>query len=55
MLFRSTSDAVLREGKTVKLDVRIPKSLRKKLRKEAERRGVAVDEIVVQALGQHLS
>ena len=51
----ATSDAVLREGKTVKVDVRIPKALRRKLRKEADRRGVAVDEIVIQALSQHLS
>ena len=38
------------KDKLVSLEVRIPKSLRKSVRHEAERRGVTVDEIVAEAL-----
>jgi hypothetical protein len=51
----NTADAVLRENKTVKLEVKVPKGVRKKLRKEAERRGVPLDVIVVEALQAHLN
>lgn len=48
----TTSDALSAAGsdKPVKLEARIPKSLRKSLRKEAERRGVSVDQVVTEAL-----
>lgn len=48
----NTADSVTKPGseKPVRLEVRIPKSLRKSVRKEAERRGVTVDEVVIDAL-----
>ena len=46
----TTSDSVISKDKLVKLDVRLPKSLRKSLRREAEERGLSVDAIVVEAL-----
>jgi hypothetical protein len=44
----STSDAI--SDKPVTLTVQVPKSLRKALRAEAEKRGVSVDRVVVEAL-----
>lgn len=48
----STGDSVGKPGKDkpVKLEVVVPKSLRKAIRQEAERRGLSVDEIVAEAL-----
>ncbi|MBI1351926.1 MAG: hypothetical protein GC156_12505 [Actinomycetales bacterium] len=48
----STADSVGMpdKDKLVSLDVKVPKSLRKSVRREAERRGVSVDEIVAEAL-----
>lgn len=44
----ATSDAI--SDKPVTLTVQVPKSLRRALRAEAERRGVSVDRVVVEAL-----
>ena len=38
------------KDKLVTLEVRVPKSLRKAVRQEAERRGVSVDQVVTEAL-----
>jgi hypothetical protein len=48
----STADSVGKPGKDkdVTLDVTVPKSLRKSVRQEAKRRGISVDEVVVEAL-----
>lgn len=48
----STADAVVTADaeKPVTLEVTVPKSLRKSVRAEAKRRGVSVDEIVLEAL-----
>lgn len=48
----STSDSVGSpdKDKLAELGVRVPKSLRKAVRAEAERRGVTVDEVVADAL-----
>lgn len=50
----TTSDSVItgKKDKPVKLEIRLPKSLRKSLRKEAEDRGISVDAVVVEALTQ---
>lgn len=50
----STADSVGKPGKDkdVTLEVTVPKSLRKAIRQEAKRRGITVDEVVVEAL-QH--
>lgn len=47
-----TSDAVGApdKDKLVNLDVQVPKSLRKAVRAEADRRGVPVDDVVCEAL-----
>lgn len=48
----STSDALLdpRGTKTVKMEIEVPKALRKQLRKEAKSRGVSVSELVTAML-----
>jgi len=48
----TTADAVLSADtdKPVQLSVTVPKSLRKAIRAEAKRRGVRVDEVVIDAL-----
>lgn len=48
----STADAVVSADadKPVPLEVTVPKSLRKSVRSEAKRRGVSVDEVVIDAL-----
>ena len=46
----TTSDSVISKDKLVKLEVRLPKSLRKSLRREAVERGTSVDALVVEAL-----
>lgn len=48
----TTSDALGSPDKDrpVDLGVQVPKSLRKAVRQEAERRGVTVDEVVAEAL-----
>lgn len=48
----STADSVGKPGKDkdVTLEVTVPKSLRKSVRQEAKRRGVTVDEVVIEAL-----
>ena len=38
------------KDKLVSLEVQVPKSLRKSVRHEAERRGVTVDDVVAEAL-----
>ena len=50
----TTSDSVItgKKDKPVKLEIRLPKSLRKSLQKEAESRGISVDAVVVEALTQ---
>lgn len=48
----STADSVGVPGKDkpVALEVTIPKSLRKSVKQEAKRRGITVDEVVIEAL-----
>ncbi len=48
----TTSDAIgpPDKDKLVALAVQVPKSLRKAVRAEAERRGISVDEVVAEAL-----
>ena len=48
----NTADAVVgeKDDKLVRLDIRVPKALRKRLRKEAEQRGMTVDELVAALL-----
>lgn len=48
----STADSVGMpdKDKLVTLEVTLPKSLRKSVRQEAKRRGVSVDDVVVEAL-----
>jgi len=48
----TTADAIGMpdKNKLVGLEVQIPKSLRKSVRNEAERRGVTVDDVVAEAL-----
>lgn len=48
----STGDSVGSpdKNKLVELDVKIPKSLRKSVRAEADRRGITVDQLVAEAL-----
>lgn len=48
----ATSDSVGSpdKDKLVDLEVRVPKSLRKAVRAEAERRGMTVDDLVAEAL-----
>ncbi len=48
----STADSVGKPGKDkdVTLEVTLPKSLRKSVRQEAKRRGITVDEVVIEAL-----
>jgi len=48
----STGDSVSMpdKDKLVTLEVTLPKSLRKSVRQEAKRRGVSVDDVVVDAL-----
>ena len=49
---RSTADAVSpKKDKLVDLGVKVPKSLRKALREEADRRGMTVDQLVQILLG----
>lgn len=53
----STADSVGSpdKDKPVTLDVTVPKSLRKSVRHEAKRRGISVDEVVIEALQERLS
>lgn len=53
----STADSVGKPGKDkpVSLEVTLPKSLRKSVRQEAKRRGITVDEIVIEALQARLA
>lgn len=44
-----------RKEKSVKLAVKVPKSLRTTLREEADRRGMTVDELVVILLGDRIT
>lgn len=48
----STSDAIstAKGDKSVTLEIELPKTLRKSVRKEAKRRGVSVDQVVIEAL-----
>ena len=48
----STADSVGMpdKDKLVTLEVTLPKSLRKSVRQEAKRRGVSVDDVVIEAL-----
>ena len=50
----TTADSVMttKKDKLVKLEVRIPKSLRTRAREEAESRGMSVDALIVEALTQ---
>lgn len=44
---KATSDSIMTgKDKKVELVVKVPKSLRKRLRAEADRRGLSVDELV---------
>lgn len=53
----NTADAVVvdKPDKLVTLELQMPKSLRKRLRKEAERRGMSVDDLVVALLRDRTS
>ena len=53
----ATADAVRapRREKSVKLSVKVPKSLRTALREEAERRSMPVDELVAILLGDRIT
>jgi len=53
---KATSDALRGKHKTknVDLGVKVPKELRKQLRKEAVRRGITVDELVTILLGDRI-
>lgn len=53
----STADSVGKPGKDkdVTLEVTLPKSLRKAVRQEAKRRGMTVDEVVVEALQSRIA
>lgn len=52
----TTADAVMpKSDKLVTLEIQVPKSLRKTLRKEAERRGMSVDDLVVALLRDRTS
>jgi len=53
----STGDSVGMpdKDKLVDLDVKIPKSLRKTVKAEAERRGITVDDVVAEALRDRIS
>lgn len=49
----TTADAISgaeKRDKLVRLELQVPKSLRKRLRSEAERRGMSVDDLVVALL-----
>lgn len=48
----STSDSVGTpdKDKLVTLEVTLPKSLRKSVRQEAKRRGISVDEVIIEVL-----
>lgn len=50
---RTTADA-LRPERKVRLDLRVPKSMRKALRTEAKRRGSSVSDVVVSLLRDRL-
>jgi hypothetical protein len=41
-------------GKPVKLEIEVPKKLRKAIRAEAENTGTSVDDVVVAAVRSHL-
>lgn len=52
----SSTEAVKpRKDKSVKLSVRVPRSLRSALRDEADRRGMSVDELVTILLGDRIT
>jgi hypothetical protein len=51
---KSTPASASYTGKPVKLEIEVPKKLRKAIRAEAENTGTSVDDVVVAAVRSHL-